>query len=73
MRGLSVRIVDSYGGRLVLFEDWCGNPALEASQEQAAAWQASCARADAGRRTLYHNRCALTFLVCASAGVANRG
>lgn len=58
--GLSDRTAESYGQRLVCFEDWIGLSALEASQVHAAAWLISMASAP--RCTVYINRCALVFL-----------
>lgn len=60
--GFSQRTVENYGYRLARFEDWAGCSALEASMEQAAAWQAACAARNRTRRVLHHNHCALVFL-----------
>lgn len=58
--GFSDRTAESYGHRLVCFEDWIGLSAMEAGQAHAAAWLISTASAP--RCTIYINRCALVFL-----------
>lgn len=59
--GFSHRTAESYGHRLVVFEDWIGQSALEVDQVQAAAWLHAAGRPGA-RRTIFHNRCAIAFL-----------
>lgn len=59
--GFSTRTAESYGHRLVVFEDWIGQSAMEVDQVQAAAWLTAASRPGA-RRTTFHNRCALAFL-----------
>lgn len=59
---LSLRTAETYGHRLVHFEDWLGRPAMEATQAEAAAWLSARPAAQMRRMTTYHDRCSLAFL-----------
>ncbi len=60
--GFSDRTAQSYSHRLVCFEDWIGVSAMEATQEQAAAWLIAGSNGWNSRCTIFHNRCSLAFL-----------